>query len=288
MHQGPNLRTPRLAGGTPDELRRGIRDAFHATFNRYEQLFEVLRSDEAYYVKPIELRHPLIFYFGHTATFFVNKLVLAGVLEQRIDPRFESMFAIGVDEMSWDDLNDAHYDWPSVDAVRAYRARVRELVGGLIDTLPLSGDIGWDSPWWVIVMGIEHERIHLETSSVLIRQHRLAYVRPSRRGRRAASTAKRRPTHWSRFRRSASCSAAIAPHRRITAGTTSSAGAKSTCRRFARRATWSATASSSVSSTAAATATTACGATKGWRGGASPAPNTRPSGCAASRAGRCA
>ncbi len=178
MHQGPNLRTPRLAGGTPDELRRGIRDAFHATFNRYEQLFEVLRSDEAYYVKPIELRHPLIFYFGHTATFFVNKLVLAGVVAQRIDPRLESMFAIGVDEMSWDDLNDAHYDWPSVDAVRAYRARVRELVGGLIDTLPLSGDIGWDSPWWVIVMGIEHERIHLETSSVLIRQHRLAYVRP--------------------------------------------------------------------------------------------------------------
>ena len=178
MHQGPNLRTPRLVGGTPEELRRGVRDAFQATFDRYEQLFEVLRSDEAYYVKPIELRHPLIFYFGHTATFFVNKLVLAGVVAQRIDPRLESMFAIGVDEMSWDDLNDAHYDWPSVDAVRAYRARVRELVGGLIDTLPLSGDIGWDSPWWVIVMGIEHERIHLETSSVLIRQHRLAYVRP--------------------------------------------------------------------------------------------------------------
>ena len=178
MQQGPNLRTPPLAGATPEVLRRGVRDAFAATFDRYEQLFEVLRSDEAYYVKPIPLRHPLIFYFGHTATFFVNKLVLAGVLEQRIDPRFESMFAIGVDEMSWDDLNDAHYDWPSVEAVRAYRARVREGVLGLIDTLPLAGDIGWDSPWWVIVMGIEHERIHLETSSVLIRQHRLAYVRP--------------------------------------------------------------------------------------------------------------
>src|SRR5690606_4378372 len=29
-----------------------------------------------------------------------------------------------------------------------------------------------------IVMGVEHERIHLETSSVLIRQHKLKYVQP--------------------------------------------------------------------------------------------------------------
>ena len=38
------------------------------------------------------------------------------------------MFAVGVDEMSWDDLNDAHYDWPSVDEVREYRKQVREVV----------------------------------------------------------------------------------------------------------------------------------------------------------------
>ena len=178
MHQNIGLRTPRLDLGDADALRRSVREAFHATFDRYARLFEVLRSDEAYYVKPIALRHPLIFYFGHTATFFVNKLVLAGVVEQRLDPTLESMFAIGVDEMSWDDLDDTHYDWPGVDAVRAYRARVRALVDGLIDSLPLTGPIDWDSPWWVILMGIEHERIHLETSSVLIRQHKLAYVRP--------------------------------------------------------------------------------------------------------------
>src|SRR5690606_4842056 len=31
-------------------------------------------------------------------------------------------------------------------------------------------------PWWTLIMGIEHERIHLETSSVLIRQHALEHV----------------------------------------------------------------------------------------------------------------
>ena len=32
---------------------------------------------------------------------------------ERIDPVLESTCAVGVDEMSWDDLNSKHYDWPS-------------------------------------------------------------------------------------------------------------------------------------------------------------------------------
>ncbi|MBS1159013.1 MAG: ovoA [Proteobacteria bacterium] len=170
--------TPLLTGTDVEQKRRQILDYFHATFNRYEQLFEVLKDDAAYYVKPISLRHPLIFYFGHTATFFVNKLLLAGCLEQRINPGFESMFAIGVDEMSWDDLDDVRYAWPSVAEVRSYRQAVRAAVDQLIRQLPLSLPIAWEDPWWVILMGIEHERIHLETSSVLIRQHQLPYVQP--------------------------------------------------------------------------------------------------------------
>ncbi len=171
-------RTPLLAGTDPEAVRARIGDHFRQTFDRYEQLFEVLNCDAAYYDKPIALRHPLIFYYGHTATFFINKLLLVGLIRERLNPRFESMFAIGVDEMSWDDLNDANYDWPTVAEVRAYRQRLRATVDEIIRTAPLSLPIGWDNPWWAILMGIEHERIHLETSSVLIRQHRLDYVRP--------------------------------------------------------------------------------------------------------------
>jgi 5-histidylcysteine sulfoxide synthase/putative 4-mercaptohistidine N1-methyltranferase len=177
----PSLTGDEVAANAATEVvtkRAEIRAYFHATFNRYEQLFEVLTSDAAYYEKPIPLRHPLIFYFGHTATFFVNKLLLAGLLAARIEPRFESMFAVGVDEMSWDDLNDAHYDWPSVDEVRAYRQQVRAAVDAVISEMPLSLPINWESHAWVVLMGIEHERIHLETSSVLIRQHDLRHVRP--------------------------------------------------------------------------------------------------------------
>ena len=170
-------RTPSLTGNDSDSKRQEISDYFHSTFDQYEQLFEMLANDDAYYKKPIALRHPLIFYLGHTATFFINKLVLAGLLEQRINPEFESIFSVGVDEMSWDDLNDAHYDWPRVDEVMAYRRKVRETVSQVIQTAPLTLPIDWNHPWWTIIMGIEHERIHLETSSVLIRQHALEYVK---------------------------------------------------------------------------------------------------------------
>lgn len=171
------LRTPDLHQD-PVELRAQIRAYFLATFDRYESLFETLVDDAAFNTKPINLRHPLIFYYGHTATFFINKLLLTRMINERINPRFESMFAVGVDEMSWDDLDGTHYEWPTPGEVKAYRNQVRELVTALIDTAPLASPVDWHNPWWAIIMGIEHERIHLETSSVLIRQHQLARVKP--------------------------------------------------------------------------------------------------------------
>ncbi len=170
------LRTPLLTGDNVDYKRKEIAAYFNATFDRYQSLFETLADDRAYYQKSIPLRHPLIFYYGHTATFFVNKLLLAGLIDDRIDPKFESMFAIGVDEMSWDDLDDAHYDWPKVAEVTAYRQKLKKIVNNIIETAPLTLPINWQNPWWTIIMGIEHEQIHTETSSVLIRQQTLDLV----------------------------------------------------------------------------------------------------------------
>jgi 5-histidylcysteine sulfoxide synthase/putative 4-mercaptohistidine N1-methyltranferase len=178
MNSTPFPRTPILNGSDVQVTREVIREYFLSTFNRYEQLFETLVNEKAYQIKPIALRHPLIFYFGHTATFFINKMLLAGLLNKRINPKYESMFSVGVDEMSWDDLNDAHYDWPSSTEVKNYRNQVREVMDTLIQVTPLSLPIDWNHPWWTIIMCIEHERIHLETSSVLIRQQALEFVQP--------------------------------------------------------------------------------------------------------------
>ena len=171
-------KTPIIDSGNTDKKRDEIRQYFHATCDIYEKLFEVLNDDSVYYQRPEPLRHPLIFYYGHTATFFINKLNVSKIIDQRINPYMESMMAIGVDEMSWDDLDEKNYDWPDVEDVRQYRKKVRELVDKLIDDLPLTLPIQWEDPFWIILMGIEHERIHLETSSVLIRQLPIDSVSP--------------------------------------------------------------------------------------------------------------
>ncbi len=158
--------------------RQEIRDYFHNSADLFELLFTMFRDDNVFYQQSEPTRHPMIFYFGHTATFFINKLILGGVITQRINPDFESMFAVGVDEMHWDDLNNEHYRWPDVAEVRAYRNDVRRLVDTLIDTLPLTLPITQDDPMWIILMGIEHERIHIETSSVLHRQLPIGDVHP--------------------------------------------------------------------------------------------------------------
>jgi 5-histidylcysteine sulfoxide synthase/putative 4-mercaptohistidine N1-methyltranferase len=142
---------------------------YHQTSELYDRLFALIRNDGSYYERHEPLRHPLIFYFAHPAVFFVNKLIAGRFIPDRLDAKLEAMMAVGVDEMSWDDLNTAHYDWPSVAAVRDYRAVVRENVDAFIQSMPLELPIRQDSPAWIILMGIEHERIHLETSSVIMR-----------------------------------------------------------------------------------------------------------------------
>jgi 5-histidylcysteine sulfoxide synthase/putative 4-mercaptohistidine N1-methyltranferase len=165
-----------LSTGTIEEKRKEIKKYFLQTYELDERLFDLLKEKDYIYKQPNRLRHPLIFYFGHTATFFVNKLHLANILQQRVNKEFESIFAIGVDEMSWDDLDSRNYKWPSYAEIKEYRGKIKEIVLDLIDTIEFTMPINWESPMWIIMMGIEHENIHIETSSVLLRELDIKYM----------------------------------------------------------------------------------------------------------------
>ncbi|MCT7625129.1 5-histidylcysteine sulfoxide synthase [Aliarcobacter butzleri] len=165
-----------LSTGTIEEKRAEIKKQFLQTYELDEKLFDLLKDKEFLYQQPNKLRHPLIFYYGHTATFFINKLVLANILENRLNKDFESIFAIGVDEMSWDDLNSSNYKWPTFEEIKEYRNKVKEIVLDLIENIQFSIPINWDCPMWIILMGIEHENIHIETSSVLLRELDIKYL----------------------------------------------------------------------------------------------------------------
>ncbi|MBN2870740.1 MAG: 5-histidylcysteine sulfoxide synthase [Campylobacterales bacterium] len=173
------MRSVRLDGADVDAKRCELRDYFHQSFELFESLFELLASDEVFYRQSEPTRHPMIFYFGHTAVFYINKLIIAGALSERINPGYESLFAVGVDEMVWDESSE-RFAWPKVDEVREYRKEVRNVVDRLIRTLPMKLPITQDDPFWAIWMGIEHERIHIETSSVLHRQMPLEFIRPGK------------------------------------------------------------------------------------------------------------
>jgi hypothetical protein len=99
------------------------------------------------------------------------------VTTKRVNKTFESIFAIGVDEMSWDDLNAENYSWPTYEETKAYRDEVKSIVLDLIDTIDFTIPINWESPMWIILMGIEHENIHIETSSVLLRELNIKFLK---------------------------------------------------------------------------------------------------------------
>ncbi len=147
-----------------------LSEDFNQSWEIYESLFECLRNESVFYKKPQPLRHPLIFYYAHTASFYMNKLNAAKIIDQRINAEFDSLFAIGVDEMEWDEIYTEAHIWPSLSQVREYRQAVKKIVNEVIDSLGHPVDYSFDSDHWVILMCMHHEKIHIETSSVLIRQ----------------------------------------------------------------------------------------------------------------------
>src|SRR3954470_3641925 len=108
---------------------------------RSRALFDLLH-EEAYYSRPIALRHPIVFYEGHLPGFSLNTLVKKGLARPGVDERLEGLFARGIDP---DEQTARHAGgqtagrqegWPSRDEVHAFAEEADRLV---IDAL-LHGD----------------------------------------------------------------------------------------------------------------------------------------------------
>lgn len=184
---------------------------FTNTFELYELLFETIQKPFGYFVHAEKLRHPLFFYYGHTASFYINKMIAGGFLTEdnlkniEYFSDFKNKFDVGVDEMSWDDkLDDTEYEKllnnkkisekdyndqlehlesklnDELNKQQKYRNSVKNTILQLIDDKDVdvikNGKIDKYSFWYVLMMGIEHERIHLETSAVIIQQLKLKYI----------------------------------------------------------------------------------------------------------------
>lgn len=131
-----------------------------------------LVDDEAYYSRPIELRHPLVFYDGHLPGFSFNTLVKKGLGAPSIDPRLESLFARGIDPHEAATQGDTA--WPSRDVARAFVEEADRQVLAAIEheEIEQPGHPLLDRAEAVHAI-LEHEAMHQET--LLYMWHRLPY-----------------------------------------------------------------------------------------------------------------
>ena len=162
--------------------RREVLDYFNNGWLMTELLLSALQGEQAF-LDPAyhQLRHPMIFYLCHPAVLYINKLRLAGLICEGINPYFEQLFETGVDEMSWDDMSKNEMDWPLVREVVEYRRTAYKIIRETLETMPALEEghepITMENPAWAMFLGFEHERIHLETSSVLLRELPLSVLR---------------------------------------------------------------------------------------------------------------
>jgi len=153
--------------------KEAVRNYFDNTWTMTEVLYASIQGPDSFSTPPPHnLRHPLIFYYGHPAVLYINKLRVAGLVKEPLNAYYESLFETGVDEMSWDDMSKNHMAWPTVRQVHKYRQDVYNTIVDLIESTPDAAfkNIDRASPLWALLMSMEHERIHIETSSVLMRE----------------------------------------------------------------------------------------------------------------------
>src|SRR5215469_7887903 len=173
------------------------RDAALSWYARNRQrsraLFDMLPED-VYYGRPIDLRHPIVFYDGHLPGFSFNTLVKRALDRPSIDARLESLFARGIDphESRRSGGGGEADAWPSRDVVRAF---VQEADARVVDALMHAdlerpGDPLLDRADAVFTI-LEHEAMHQET--LLYMWHRLPFSQKRRPAEYAPHTNGRAP-----------------------------------------------------------------------------------------------
>ena len=138
---------------------------------RTQALFDLV-TDEAYYSRPIDLRHPIVFYEGHLPAFSFNTLVKRALGGPSIDPALEALFARGIDPSDDRAGQDNRDTWPGRTEVRRFAAEADRRVRDALMSADLDrpGDPLLDRSEAVFTI-LEHEAMHQET--LLYMWHRL-------------------------------------------------------------------------------------------------------------------
>ena len=136
-----------------------LQQELEETRKRTDNLFALI-SPEALYVRPIPERHRLIFYVGHLEAFDWNQLCRWTLDKPAFHPSFDQLFEAGIDPAMGTVSTDSPSDWPTIEEVKGYNARVRGEVDKVLEQVPEE----------MVHVAIEHRLMHVETTAYLLHQ----------------------------------------------------------------------------------------------------------------------
>jgi ergothioneine biosynthesis protein EgtB len=146
-----------------------LHERLRAARSRSDALFEVVRP-AALYDRPIPERHRIIFYMGHLEAFDWN-LLLGPLGLSSFDPEFDKLFAFGIDPVDGGLPNDQPKDWPSIEQVRRYSARLRETLDRALPAVTVADpNLMRLEHGRLLEVAIEHRLMHAETLCYMLHQ----------------------------------------------------------------------------------------------------------------------
>ena len=134
-------------------LQQELEEARRRTDNLFSSI-----SPKAMYARPIPERHRLIFYLGHLEAFDWNQLCRWTLGKPAFHASFDELFEAGIDPTVGTVALDTPSDWPTIQEIEGYNARVREEVDQAIEHVPEE----------MVHVAIEHRLMHIETTGYLL------------------------------------------------------------------------------------------------------------------------
>jgi len=164
--------------------RAGLRSRYLANRKRSAELFALVEPG-AIEQRPIELRHPILFYEGHIPGFSFNKLVREALGGPSLDPQFEKLFERGIDPSGLTEAaRHERAAWPERERVRAFGAACDAAVLAALGSANLTDAAA--SPMLVRAQAaytiLEHEEMHHETLLYMLNRLPLEKKRAGGRG----------------------------------------------------------------------------------------------------------
>jgi gamma-glutamyl hercynylcysteine S-oxide synthase len=154
-----------------------------------DKLFDLVKPDSLY-ARPIPERHRIIFYIGHLEAFDWNLLRERVVDAKVFHPKFDRLFAFGIDPVGGGLPSDQPTDWPPIPEVQKYVSRVRQALDvRLAAVLPSDPAGDGFAASTLLNVAIEHRLMHAETLAYMLHQLPLeAKIRQAPKSQRIAST----------------------------------------------------------------------------------------------------